>query len=118
VKATSLGHQDTLRPGLSTKLPTFLFNVSIDRPEDWKGACLSRKMTAVNWVSSLLVNILTRNDFTYESRHPCLVTFPLPSMVRTAKSDLVGLDHLTNSEKRKKKKTLGSCPLSNSRQPL
>jgi hypothetical protein len=64
-----------LRPGLSTKLPTFPFNVLIDKPEDWKGADPSRKMTTINWVSSLLVSVLTGNDLIHESRHPCLVNF-------------------------------------------
>jgi hypothetical protein len=91
------------RPGLSTKLPTFAFNVLIDKPEDWKGADPSRKMTTINWVSFLLVSILTENDLTDEFRHSCLVTSP-PSMVRTRESKLVGLDHLTNTVRREKKK--------------
>jgi hypothetical protein len=37
-------------PGLSTKLPTFPFNVLIEKPEDWTGADPSRKMTTINWV--------------------------------------------------------------------
>jgi hypothetical protein len=65
-----------LRPGLSTKLPTFPFNVLIDKPEDWKGADPSRKMTTIKWVSSLLVSVLTGNDLTSKSRRPFLVTFP------------------------------------------
>jgi hypothetical protein len=75
-------------------------------------------MTTINWVSSLLVSVLTGNDLTNESRCPCLMTFP-PSVVRTGESELVGLDHLTNAVRREKKpKMLGSCLLSNCRQPL
>jgi hypothetical protein len=103
VKATSLGHPRHTEA----------------RPEDWKGQVPSRKATTmINWVSSLLVSILTRNDLTNKARHPCLMTFPLPSMVRTGESDLVGLDHLTNAVRRGKNKTLGSCLFANSRQPL
>jgi hypothetical protein len=91
--------QGILRPGFSTKLPTFPFNVLIDRPEDWKGEGPFRKMTTINWVS-----ILTGNDLTNQSRHPCLVTFP-PSVVRTGESELVGLDHLTKAVGREKKST-------------
>jgi hypothetical protein len=66
--------QGILRPGLSTKLPTFPFNISIDRPEDWKGQVPSRKTTTtINWVSSLLVSILTRNDLTNEAKYPFLL---------------------------------------------
>jgi hypothetical protein len=48
----------------------------IDKPEDWKGADPSRKMTTINWVSSLFVSVLTGNDLTNESRCPYLVTLP------------------------------------------
>jgi hypothetical protein len=76
--------QGILRPGLSTKLPVFPFNVSVDRPEDWKGQVPFRETTTtINWVSSLLVSVLIGNDFTNEARCPCLMTFPAPSMVRT-----------------------------------
>jgi hypothetical protein len=101
--------QDILRPGLSTNLP---FNISIDRlvettwvlrPEDWKGQVPPRK-TTTNWVSSLFVSILTGNDLTKETRCPCLVTFPPPSVVRTWESELVRLDHLTDAVRREKKK--------------
>jgi hypothetical protein len=96
--------QGILRPGLSTKLLTFPFNVLIDKPEAWKGTGPFRKTTTTNWVSSLLVSVLTGNDLTNESRHPCLMTSP-PSLVRTRESELVGLDHLTNAVRRGKKKT-------------
>jgi hypothetical protein len=88
-----------LRLGLSTKFPTFPFNVSIDRPvettwvlrpEDWKGQVPSRKTrTTINWVSSLLVSILTGNDLTNKTKCPCLVTFSPPSVARTGESELV-----------------------------
>jgi hypothetical protein len=67
-------------------------------PENWKGQVPSRKPTT-NWVSSLLVRVLAGND---ETRRPSLMTFPPPSVVRTRKSDLVGLDHLTDTVRREK----------------
>jgi hypothetical protein len=42
----------------------------------------------------------------------------LCAVVRTRESDLVGLDHLTDAVRREKNKTLGSCLLGKSRQPL
>jgi hypothetical protein len=111
-----------LRLGLSTKFPTFPFNVSIDRPVEttWvlgqktgRGQVpFTKTTTTINWVSSFLVSILTGNDFTNKSRHPCLVTFSPPSMVRTGESDLVRLDHLTNTVRREKRKKARILPFS------
>jgi hypothetical protein len=104
--------QGILRPSLSTNLPTFPFNVLTDRPvettwvlrpEDWKGQVPSRKTTTINWVSSLLVSILTGNDLTKKTRHAFFVTFPLPPIVRTRENELVRLDHLTDELRREKK---------------
>jgi hypothetical protein len=97
VKSTSLGHPRHTEA----------------RPEDWKGQVPSRKTTTkINWVSSLLVSTLTGNDLTNEARHPHLVTFPLPSMVRTGESDLVRLDHLTDAVRREKNKKARILPFS------
>jgi hypothetical protein len=87
-------------------------DVSVDRPvetawilrlEDWKGRVPSRKTTTttMNWVTSLFVSILTGNDLTKETRHPCLVTFPT-SITRMEESGLVRLGHLTDAVRRKK----------------
>jgi hypothetical protein len=65
-------------------------------------------MTTINWVISLLVSFLTGNDLT-ESRHPFLVIFP-QSVVRTRVSELIGLDHLTNTVRREKKKKARILP--------
>jgi hypothetical protein len=72
VKATSLGH-----PRYTEARPQYkASNISIDRPEDWKEQVPSRKTTTTNWVSSLLVSVLTGKDLTNETRRPCLMTFP------------------------------------------
>jgi hypothetical protein len=73
------------------------------RLEDWKGQVPSRKTTkTTNWVSSLFVSILTGNDLTNETRHPCLVTFPT-SVTRMEESGLVWLGHLIDTVRREKK---------------
>jgi hypothetical protein len=111
VKATSLGHPRHTEAYLSPTLPTFPFNVLIDKPEDWKGQVPSRKTTTRNWVSSFLVSILTGNDLTNEARRPCLMTSP-QSVVRTGESDLVRLDHLTDAVRREKKQNTRILPFS------
>jgi hypothetical protein len=86
VKATSLGH-----PRYTEARPQYkAFNISpqcfhrqpaettwVPRPKDWKGQDTSRK-TTTNWVRSLLVSVLTANDFTNETRHPRLMIFLPP----------------------------------------
>jgi hypothetical protein len=91
----------------------------IDKPEDWKGTDPSRKMTTINWVSSLLVSVLTGNDLTNESRHPCLMTSsPIHGQDWGKRTGWVRAPDQRSEKRKKKKKKLGSCLLSNSRQPL